>query len=893
MGLRKFVSNVFRKSATKRKHQRPFASNHFVDSIESLESRLVLFVATGNAWPNPQVITLSFEPDGTNLGGVNSNLNQAFNKNSNLNGRWQSEIIRAAQSWASVTNINFVVVTDSGAASGSGKYQQGDSTMGDIRVGGYDFGNSSLARAYMPPTDNNYSVAGDIVFNTGVAYGIGQGFDLYTVALHEIGHTLGLDHTSTTSSAALWSSYNGIKTTLQPDDISGIRSIYSGSSGRSADSYDASGSNNSIATADDITDELSKTQASAVVTGLDITTSTDTDFYTFEVPRWADSSIDVTVQSTGLSLLSPKLTVYAADKKTVLGTVSGAGKYGTTLTVTLNNVSKNQDFYVKVEGADSSVFNVGSYALIVDMGARTAPRAPTPTNTVANGSTLSGKGGAAEASGSNDVLLSPDPVIQTISPDTGASSMDRTTSSSQITLAGVAGLLESVEIYQDGVYVGKTTSLLGAWSFTLPNSLSEGNHDFYVMTKGVLGLLGYTGTSDLFTVTIDTTPPNAPTLASITPQPGSNGLLTAAPESLSGTAAPSNIINVLANGAVIGTTQADGQGNWTYQFDAALPDGTYQIAVTGSDAAGNASAPSAAQTVTIDTGVAVPTLTGINSDTGVSNSDEITRTRNLVINGLGEAGSTITVMRDGLIVGSTVAKSNGTWAFDYTSVSLADGSYDFSALATDAVGHVSSWSSAMTVVVDTSIGAPGVSSVTKTSLLLSLATTVSLQGYADANTTVQLYVNGNWQASIAADDQGVWAYQYSSLLGTSATLHFSVSASDVAGNQSATVSNYDLVSGSSAPTVSNITLNSSSTNTSSGLVVNTTTPAISGTASKASVVNIYDNNRLIGTAVVAATGKWTFTAPSLSKGRHSLVAVATAADGISKGTASAALVFQV
>ena len=35
---------------------------------------MVLYSATGNAWMNPEIITISFVPDGTNLGGVTSNL---------------------------------------------------------------------------------------------------------------------------------------------------------------------------------------------------------------------------------------------------------------------------------------------------------------------------------------------------------------------------------------------------------------------------------------------------------------------------------------------------------------------------------------------------------------------------------------------------------------------------------------------------------------------------------------------------------------------------------------------------------------------------------------------------------------------------------------------------
>jgi hypothetical protein len=88
--------------------------------VESLESRLVLFAVSGNAWPNPATITISFMPDGTNLGGVGSNLFSTFNANPKLAGQWQNQILSAAQVWAQQTNINFVVVPDNGAPSGSG-----------------------------------------------------------------------------------------------------------------------------------------------------------------------------------------------------------------------------------------------------------------------------------------------------------------------------------------------------------------------------------------------------------------------------------------------------------------------------------------------------------------------------------------------------------------------------------------------------------------------------------------------------------------------------------------------------------------------------------------------------------------------------------------------------
>src|SRR4051794_4550681 len=101
-------------------------------ALESLESRVVLFSASGNAWLNPAAVTISFMPDGTDLGGLGSNLFSTFNANPRLAGQWQSQILRAAQVWAQQTNLNLVVVPDNGAPSGSGDYQEGDPSYGDI-----------------------------------------------------------------------------------------------------------------------------------------------------------------------------------------------------------------------------------------------------------------------------------------------------------------------------------------------------------------------------------------------------------------------------------------------------------------------------------------------------------------------------------------------------------------------------------------------------------------------------------------------------------------------------------------------------------------------------------------------------------------------------------------
>jgi Ca2+-binding RTX toxin-like protein len=154
-------------------------------------------------------------------GGLGSPVNITYSYSNLLNGDIagidSSEVKTAMEEalnlWSSAAPLNFTEVRDSSDS--------------QIRIGS-DFidGNSNtLAFAYFPTN-------GDITFDSGENWN--ESLFLET-AVHEIGHSLGLNHESGTDAImnpSIQNRYNGLGTSfLLQDDIDGVRSIYGRGSG--------------------------------------------------------------------------------------------------------------------------------------------------------------------------------------------------------------------------------------------------------------------------------------------------------------------------------------------------------------------------------------------------------------------------------------------------------------------------------------------------------------------------------------------------------------------------------------------------------------------------------------------------------------------------------------
>lgn len=104
--------------------------------------------------------------------------------------------------------------------------------FGDIRLAAINIPEEgALAHAYLPPP-NGTSASGDIHFDNTFTWAddstdttADPDFDFFTVALHELGHSLGLLHSDVPESV-MWPFYTGARRTLHADDIAGIQAIY-------------------------------------------------------------------------------------------------------------------------------------------------------------------------------------------------------------------------------------------------------------------------------------------------------------------------------------------------------------------------------------------------------------------------------------------------------------------------------------------------------------------------------------------------------------------------------------------------------------------------------------------------------------------------------------------
>jgi predicted Zn-dependent protease len=328
--------------------------------LEYLEDRCVP-TTYGIPWRDPQHLTLSFAPDGTAIAGHQNSLFQTLDAYQ-ATADWQREILQAFQTWAVHANINISLHDDGGQPFGTAGDLQGDPRFGDIRVGAQPMAADALGVTvpYDPFLSGTWS--GDVLLNSTARLDAAH---LLPVALHEAGHALGLDDNSDPNSV-MYSHYDAQHTTLTAGDIAALQALYGPPA---PDPVQGGHDNNTLRTATPIHVPTHYSGQAPLTVFSRIVSAQDVDYYSTRVAGNYRGPVTFRLQTAGVSLLEPRLTLYDNAGK-VLGQAVSTQPGGDVLTVTLPQTSPNQAVYARVEAATTGVFAGGRYALAVTLDAR-------------------------------------------------------------------------------------------------------------------------------------------------------------------------------------------------------------------------------------------------------------------------------------------------------------------------------------------------------------------------------------------------------------------------------------------------------------------------------------------------------------------------------------------
>jgi large repetitive protein len=337
------------------------------------------------------------------------------------------------------------------------------------------------------------------------------------------------------------------------------------------------------------------------------------------------------------------------------------------------------------------------------------------------------------------------------------------------------------------------------------------------------------------------------------------------------------------------------------------------ISATATDVAGNVSASSA--TINVTVGVTVDTAapnapTGLDlaaaSDSGSSQTDDTTNDNTPTINGTAEANSKVELFEGTTSLGTAQANASGAWSI--TSSQLAEGAHQLTAKATDAAGNTSAASGALSITIDTAKpGAP-----TRVDLIAASDTgasstdnitndnTPTFDVDAEAGSTVKVYKGSDTTAlgSAQANGSGVASVTSSQLANGSYMI--SATATDVAGNVSASSATINVTVGvtvdttkPAAPPQPDLVAASDTGTSSTDNITKQNVPRFTVQAEAGSKVSVYDGGQLLGEVNASSTGTWNFqvTTP-LTQGVHSITARATDAAG-NVSAASSSLVITI
>lgn len=327
--------------------------------FESLEAR-DLPATWGIPWADPQHLTMSLAPDGTNVFGQSNTLFGTLNAQLGA-GTWEATILKAVQTWASSANINVGLVSDGGEPIGVAGAAEGDPRFGDIRISAAPMapGVVAVGTPYDPSTG---TLSGDIILNSNADFNTmdSGSYDLYTVVLHEAGHAFGFADSSDPSSF-MYNVYGGPVTGLAPGAVPALQALYGAPI---PDASEIGPGNPSNSTPEQLPTNNPNQPGVASDAGT-LSSSQDADVFKYQPQSGASyaSGIDIQVQTGGISLLDPTVTVANASGQ-VIATATASGALAGGVSLHVDGISAQGTYYVAVSGSHD-VFGVGAFQLSV------------------------------------------------------------------------------------------------------------------------------------------------------------------------------------------------------------------------------------------------------------------------------------------------------------------------------------------------------------------------------------------------------------------------------------------------------------------------------------------------------------------------------------------------
>ncbi len=317
----------------------------------------------GIPWADPQHLTISFAPDGTNDMGQPSTLFQMLNYQLGT-GTWETTILKAVQTWASKADINVGLVSDGGEPIGEAGAPEGDPRFGDIRISAAPLspGVVAIGSPYDPSTG---TLSGDVILNSNADFNPNDpgSYDLYTVLLHELGHSFGFADSSDPSSF-MYNLYQGPVTGLAAGAVPALQALYGAPVPDASEIGPGNPQNNSP---EPLQTNIPN-QSGVATESATLSSNQDADVFKYQPQGGVSyaSGLNVQVQTGGISLLDPTVTVTNASGQ-VLGTASASGVLAGGVSLHVNGITPQGTYYVAVTGSQD-VFGVGAFSLTVSPG---------------------------------------------------------------------------------------------------------------------------------------------------------------------------------------------------------------------------------------------------------------------------------------------------------------------------------------------------------------------------------------------------------------------------------------------------------------------------------------------------------------------------------------------